>query len=453
MRLRCAIIAATILGAAAPAAAQWQYLGPPGTFDHTDVAVRSGVIVVSMSGSAGSSGLLRSADGGATWAVPTQTPSSGTPRAFTESVRSVVARPSGFLADMRHRADAAGQDWQRALSPAPGTEGFNVYRYHYETRTRQTLYATNYAPPFRGAALARSLDDGETWTAMTGPFTRLSFVHARGDTLLAGLAVGGAWLSTDAGATWVDLATRGVVGAGVGGFAGPDGSLYVNLAVGNFLGRTELWRSRDRGQTWTKLTDSVTPVPPDTPNSRNGIVYAEGPKILFSAACQVYLSQDDGATWTARSESLPACTASGSSTGGISQMAIDGGFLYVLRQQFLSGNRPDWGLYRRPLSDLGLAGATAAAEGAAPPAGVALSLAPNPAAAATRLSVSLDAPQHLRVTIVDVLGRDVLTVADGLFPLGQREHTVVTSSLPPGVYVVRVIGATVRASQRLTVVR
>ncbi|HEX9951602.1 MAG TPA: hypothetical protein VGB53_07525, partial [Rubricoccaceae bacterium] len=277
--LRGAVLATAVV-TAAPASAQWQYLGPPGTFDHTDVAVRSGVIVVSMSGSAGSSGLLRSADGGATWAVPTQTLPSGTTRPFTESVRSVVARLSGFLADMRHRADAAGQDWQRALSSAPGTEGFNVYRYHVETRTRQTLYATNYAPPVAGSALLRSVDEGETWTAMTGPFTRLSFVYARGDTLLAGLAVGGAWVSTDAGATWADLATRGVAGAGVGGFIGPDGSLYVNLAVGNFLGRSELWRSRDGGQTWTLLTASISPAPPDTPNSRNGIVYARGDTLL-----------------------------------------------------------------------------------------------------------------------------------------------------------------------------
>ncbi|HEX9953099.1 MAG TPA: T9SS type A sorting domain-containing protein, partial [Rubricoccaceae bacterium] len=176
--------------------------------------------------------------------------------------------------------------------------------------------------------------------------------------------------------------------------------------------------------------------------------------ILFSAACQLYLSQDDGATWAARSESMPACTASGSSTGGVSQMAFDGGFLYVLRQQFLSGNRPSWGLYRRPSSELGLAGTTTAAEGGAPSADLALALAPNPASGTTRLQFTLDTPQDVRVTVFDVLGRSVLTLAEGPRGAGVHDLPWDASSLRPGVYIVRLdAGAAGQSAQRITVVR
>ena len=77
---------------------------------------------------------------------------------------------------------------------------------------------------------------------------------------------------------------------------------------------------------------------------------------------------------------------------------------------------------------------------------------PNPARGDARVTLSLDAPQAVRVTVVDVLGRTVAVLADG--PLaGDAAFTVDAAALAPGVYAVRAEGETFRQTRTLTVAR
>ena len=77
---------------------------------------------------------------------------------------------------------------------------------------------------------------------------------------------------------------------------------------------------------------------------------------------------------------------------------------------------------------------------------------PNPAAAGATLALTLGAAQTVAVEVVDALGRVVArqTVAAGA---GETLLRVGTRGLPAGVYVVRVRGAGLSASRRLTVAR
>ena len=93
---------------------------------------------------------------------------------------------------------------------------------------------------------------------------------------------------------------------------------------------------------------------------------------------------------------------------------------------------------------------TAAAE--APAAAVALSApAPNPTRGATRLELRLPAPEHVLATVYDALGRRIETLYDG--ESAGMTLSFDSSIFAPGVYVVRVQGATFAETRRVTVVR
>ena len=80
--------------------------------------------------------------------------------------------------------------------------------------------------------------------------------------------------------------------------------------------------------------------------------------------------------------------------------------------------------------------------------------APNPTTTTAAFTVRLAAPEAVMIDLVDALGRRVATLHDGPLAAGA-EHGFVLSAgaLPAGVYVVRVVGPTVRQSHRVTVAR
>lgn len=96
-------------------------------------------------------------------------------------------------------------------------------------------------------------------------------------------------------------------------------------------------------------------------------------------------------------------------------------------------------------------GSVAAEEGT--PVGVTLSApSPNPTAGRFTLALTVDEAQSVRAVVYDALGRQVAVAFEGEVAEAVR-IAVDTSRLAPGVYVVRVEGATFAEVRRLTVVR
>jgi|GEM_PF-3796047 len=75
----------------------------------------------------------------------------------------------------------------------------------------------------------------------------------------------------------------------------------------------------------------------------------------------------------------------------------------------------------------------------------------HPTAAAVRAALTLDAPTALRATVVDLLGREVAVLADGV--LGAGRHALAWTGAAPGLYLVRVQTDAGQALLRATVVR
>jgi hypothetical protein len=62
---------------------------------------------------------------------------------------------------------------------------------------------------------------------------------------------------------------------------------------------------------------------------------------------------------------------------------------------------------------------------------------PNPSRGATMLALTLAAPQHVRLAVYDVLGREAVVLYEGPLPAGRRAFDLDGAMLPTGVYVVR----------------
>jgi mannose/cellobiose epimerase-like protein (N-acyl-D-glucosamine 2-epimerase family) len=91
---------------------------------------------------------------------------------------------------------------------------------------------------------------------------------------------------------------------------------------------------------------------------------------------------------------------------------------------------------------------------AEPPAGPAAftleAAAPNPFAGRTRLAYTLDRPMPVRLSVLDLLGREVAVLADGAQPAGRHVATWEAAGLPSGVYLVRLTTPAGTRTQRIT---
>ena len=90
----------------------------------------------------------------------------------------------------------------------------------------------------------------------------------------------------------------------------------------------------------------------------------------------------------------------------------------------------------------------------APEAGaLALAVHPNPVRSVASVPYALAASGRVRLSVVDVLGREVAVLADGDRPGGEHRAVLDARALAAGVYVVVLDTEAGRASRTLTVVR
>ena len=84
---------------------------------------------------------------------------------------------------------------------------------------------------------------------------------------------------------------------------------------------------------------------------------------------------------------------------------------------------------------------------------LAMDLGPNPARSSATVTVSLPDAADVRVTVLDLLGREVAVAFSGTMEGGRQPVRLDTGALPAGVYVVVLQAGSERTSRQLTVVR
>lgn len=208
------------------------------------------------------SGVYRSLDGGLTWAP--------TPLVFSSVTTAVrlFDGPGGALwalANTRalYRSLDGGASWEPRTAPP--------YSRTFAAGPDGALWAGSDRP---GVSVARSTDDGVTWTEVLvrASGTRTSALVVAGDGSVIVGASGFGYRSTDGGETWARIDFGGATpGYEVDVLRlRPDGALFASAGA-------PVLRSLDNGQTWAAITDGL-------------------PEARLAADLAL---QDDGALWAA----------------------------------------------------------------------------------------------------------------------------------------------------------
>jgi WD40 repeat protein len=232
------------MGDFAPAAPQWQFIGPETTVvrnrppgdPHLNQSYLARVTRIAISPSnpdtiyvgATRGGLWKSTDGGNTWQALPLPP-------FANAIGAITLHPRDPNTIFVGTGDEV---WF-----GPGQSDLGI---------PNTLY---------GVGLYRSTDAGQTWQRIDGTtFTghRINEILVipdpsgrRDRDILIVCADTGIWRSTDGGQTW----SRRLNGVGTALVANPEDTSVLLAAIGDFRGRAAngVYRSTDQGATWTRI--------------------------------------------------------------------------------------------------------------------------------------------------------------------------------------------------------
>ena len=268
--------------------------------------------------------------------------------------------------------------------------------------------------------------------------------------------------SDDLGHTW--YVTEGSYEIGYGStlaFAPEPGHPYGGAVLGGFIDavlpdrnrRAIVARSDDGGASWREIWrydpdewgDGDIGTNPHLFAGPDGAVWMSvyrriGPGPYPS---RLLRSTDSGATWHAADAGLASVPiGSDAALPVVEVLAMTGG----PDGRIYAGT--GWGVWRTTEPVFAVAGEAAPELDAR----LAVAVHPNPTGGRATVSVSLAAPERVRLAVFDVQGREVAVIHQGPASDGER-FQIETGALAPGAYVVRVTSASGAAAAGLTVMR
>jgi hypothetical protein len=169
-------------------------------------------------------------------------------------------------------------------------------------------------------------------------------------------------------------------------------------------------------------------------------------------------------SWTFTPEIGPSVTVEYSLDGGYSWNLI--GVVPTSGAQSIRWTTPATGYYQMALvrvtSTMGMQRTSdaftigspiAAVRNAGASSGFSITSFPNPASGATTIRFMLPTRGTARISVVDIVGREVGAVAEQQFEAGIQEISFDASALPAGIYTYTLQSGTTRVSGRMTIVR
>ena len=337
--------------------------------------------------------VVRSTDGGLTWR-DTTTLTGEAPLPTTVTTGRVIIPHGGIRNSVFHFTTDGGVSWDSTKSNGLS----DVYPSHV-IANGSLLFLTTSGSPLDNKLL-KSADYGENWTPVATGFTGLP----------------GSW--------YLNLMQVG-------------NTLLAMIQVDNSGGGSTAIISADDGQTW-----SMAPVL-DQGHWTNG-------KALFgNIAGGLGVIALNGASWKLWSEGLPATP--GGSDPYVFNMTFSDSLAFV-DIVAMGQSDSEQQLWRRPLSEL----VTGVDErtGDASPSVISLSQNyPNPFNPSTTITYKLPQSSVVRLSVFDMLGREVSTLVDERREAGVHEVRFDASGLSSGVYFYRLKAASYVETKTLLLVR
>jgi hypothetical protein len=262
-----------------------------------------------------------------------------------------------------------------------------------------------------------STNNGTTWTAVNNGLSNLNIfsLAACGSKILAGTQAG-LFTSTNNGSNWTLASSAGVKTAFLHGIAECPGSGGSGSHIFAGTHANGVFMSSDSGASWAAVNTGLT--------SMDLVALAPYGRNIFAGSSTglVFLSTNYGTNWSSVSTGLPGKY--------IRELAVDpgsGGSGATLIAALLGG-----GVWRRPLSEV-----VSVREFACNALPREFSLSqnyPNPFNPTTNIEFSIARAGSVKMTVIDALGREVATLANGLRGAGTYTVQWDASSFPSGVY-------------------
>jgi hypothetical protein len=437
MRTHTICLALAIVLICSTASAQWvQTNGPPG-----------GVSCLAVSGTslfAGTSrgGVFLSTNNGTSWTAGGSGWTYGTVYALIVSGVNLFAGTDGGV----FRSTDNGQSWTAVNN---GLTDCHVYALAV---SGMNLFAGTGAPGYNmggaeGHGVFLSTNNGTSWSKVnTGLMDTSVYAFAvdsngvGGTNLFAGTN-GGVFLSTNNGTNWTPASTGLKYVRSLSVFPREASGTYL------FAGRLTLGAgvslSTDNGTSWAKVGLGLTSYVP---------ALAVSGTSLFAGTCQylkagppigVLLSTNNFAGWTAVNEGLPLRYP------GDSTDYLDIGCLAVAGQNLFAGTGD--GVWRRPLSEMITSAEPVTSD--LPHEFLLHQNYPNPFNPSTTIKFELPKASDVRLSVFDMLGREVSVLVDERRDTGVHEVRFDASNLPSGVYFYRIQSGDFVQTRRLLLLK
>jgi hypothetical protein len=282
-----------------------------------------------------------------------------------------------------------------------------------------------------GGGIFRSTDCGITWTSISSGFpagaTALGFSDPY---LFAGTWGYGVFRSTNYGSSWSQIT-----------FGPPDVSVDCIATMGTriFIGTrgSSLFYSSDDGASWDLRYSGLTDVLPERPEIMS--LAFGGNDIFAGLPYGVFVSTNGGQSWSMWNTGLEEIYQNSSF---IQALAAHHGYLFAG-----AGNRSVW---RRPLSEV----ATGVGVSRGLPTAFSLEQNfPNPFNPSTTIKFELPKESRVKLSVFDILGREVSALVDERRDAGIFEVRFDGSGLASGVYFYRLQAGTYVETKKLLLLR